>query len=251
MRSEPPKLSSAYATTRNRHWWRRRVENVMGLLISPYDSEVEELLVAKNSLVHREQFSRNTAYIFSPIWKGGSGSESGKAVTTFAPCLPCHRSWITRRTNSTQIQTAAWNMQSTQPWSALQWSSIIGIARVLLGVMGPPICHFNSHFPGNPRLAGSPLSSVSRDPYPQHRHRKGKTLNIRSDTILARLLWTSRLSSSLNLARLTQSTSSLCSTCPNHHNLTLLTDNLTGSSANIFLSSTFFFLKATHPSKHS
>ena len=108
--------------------------------------------------------------------------------------------------------------------------------------MGPPICHFNSHFPGNPRLAGSPLSSVSRDPYPQHRHRKGKTLNIRSDTILARLLWTSRLSSSLNLARLTQSTSSLCSTCPNQRNLPLIITRLTGSSPSNSLSFVFFFL---------
>ena len=65
-----------------------------------------------------------------------------------------------------------------------------------------------------------------------------KTLHIPADTIPPSLLQTSRLSSSsvfINIHHLTQSASSLHSIRPNHRNLPILVDKLTGSRPSSFL----------------
>jgi len=79
---------------------------------------------------------------------------------------------------------------------------------------------------------------------------QAKKPHIPSDTIPSALLFLRcpicRVPSvSINVHRLTQFASSLHSTCPNHCNVILLVDNLTGSSPDNFLSSVFFFCLST------
>ena len=86
---------------------------------------------------------------------------------------------------------------------------------------------------------------------------QAQTLHIPCDTIPPSLPWTSPLPGSRNLHLhtklqcLSHAVSSLCSTCPNHCNLLLLTDKLTGPGPNNALISIIFLLSFKLKPSHS